>query len=422
MKNFRTLNRYMVHEYLVSFAVSFFFFFFVFFVNQILVLAQKIMLKNVSISDVLILVVLSIPQFLMYTMPFSSLASASMVLGNLGSSNEITAMRSSGIHVYRIFLPVIYVSLILSAATFMIADKLIPFTASQYVKVYSAVLKKLPGLELESYSSRQFGKIVISNGLIDNNTIYNVTIMDNSKSADSKTITAESAEISVIDATKLIYKIDMKNPQILITDGRTGDSYSLSKAEGLTLYLNLMEGSSYISSLSPSQMSISSLREKIKSSLEDKRELEKIHTQNIYEQGYSIGNQYLMLENSSNDTSSQVDNIGKSLKNFTDFEKEKVSDFYYQYYKSELVKKIALSMACTFLVFIAFPLSFLKIKYGRLTGFGLSMLVACVYWFFLYYMHATAIQTAINPAILLFLPDIVVFAIGLVLILRLGKR
>lgn len=422
MKNFRTLNRYMVHEYLVSFTVSFFFFFFVFFVNQILVLAQKIMLKNVSISDVLILVVLSIPQFLMYTMPFSSLASASMVLGNLGSSNEITAMRSSGIHVYRIFLPIVYVSLVLSLATFCIADKLIPYTASQYVKVYSSVLKKLPALELESYSSRQFGKIVISNGLIDDNTIYNITVMDNSKASESKTITAESAEIAVIDSTKLIYRIDMKNPQILITDGKTGDSYSLSKAEELTLYLNLMDGSSYISSLSPSQMSISSLREKIESSLEDKRELEKIKLQNIYDQGYSIGNQYLQLENSCKVTESQIENIGNSLKNFTDVEKEKVSDFYYQYYKSELVKKIALSLACTFLVFIAFPLSFIKIKYGRLTGFGISMLVACIYWFFLYYMHATAIQTAINPTLLLLLPDFVVFTIGLILTMRLRKR
>ena len=96
--------------------------------------------------------------------------------------------------------------------------------------------------------------------------------------------------------------------------------------------------------------------------------------------------------------------------------------FYFQYYRTELQKKIALSFACTFLVFIAFPISFFRVKNGRLLGFGLSMLIACMYWFLLYYMHTRAIMTSLHPAIFIWFPDALVFFIGVVLLLKLRKR
>ena len=88
----------------------------------------------------------------------------------------------------------------------------------------------------------------------------------------------------------------------------------------------------------------------------------------------------------------------------------------------KLQKKIALSFACTFLVFIAFPISFFRVKNGRLLGFGLSMLIACMYWFLLYYMHTRAIMTSLHPAIFIWFPDALVFFIGVVLLLKLRKR
>ena len=93
--------RHTAREYLLSFVVAFLFFFFIFFINQILLLAQKILIKNVDYSSVLILVLLSIPQFLLYTFPFASLSASSMVIGDLGANNELLAMRSSGISLYR---------------------------------------------------------------------------------------------------------------------------------------------------------------------------------------------------------------------------------------------------------------------------------------------------------------------------------
>ena len=60
-------------------------------------------------------------------------------------------------------------------------------------------------------------------------------------------------------------------------------------------------------------------------------------------------------------------------------------------------------------------------KNGRLIGFGLSMFVACAYWFFIYFMHVKAISSAIHPAVFLWAPDAVVFIAGLVLLWRTRK-
>ena len=98
-KSYNILYKYIAKEYLMNFLLSFIFFFFIFFINQILLLAQKILIRNVSMNVVFELVFLSIPKFLLYTIPFSCLAAASMLIGALSSQNEIMAMRFSGINI-----------------------------------------------------------------------------------------------------------------------------------------------------------------------------------------------------------------------------------------------------------------------------------------------------------------------------------
>ncbi|MGX8685303.1 MAG: LptF/LptG family permease, partial [Spirochaetales bacterium] len=67
-------------------------------------------------------------------------------------------------------------------------------------------------------------------------------------------------------------------------------------------------------------------------------------------------------------------------------------------------------------------LSFFRMKYGRLTGFGLSMFAACLYWFYLFFMHTRAIITSANPMLYLWAPNVTVFILGSILLWRLYKR
>lgn len=437
------LYSYVGKEYLLSFFVAFVFFFFIFFINQILVLAQKILLKNVRLSDVLTLVVLTIPQFLMYTMPFSSLASASMVIGNLSSQNELLALRSCGIKIGKVFVPIVGISLILSVSTLLIADRMIPYTTEKYKELYAQVLQSLPTLELESYSSTTFGNRVISNGMVDGNTVYDVLIFDDTSSSDRRVVMANKGTFSVVDIDRFIYKIELENPQILVTDSSSVQSYSIASASHMTMYLNLSSEASGTVNITPSQMSIRQLVSLVDERREEQASVLKNRDSNIASSVETLSEALFdvegfgsdlgadsgadSVENSGVDSSVDAYNVDvysleREIKYINSIKGNKSYSFYFQYYRTELQKKIALSFACTFLVFIAFPISFFRVKNGRLMGFGLSMLIACVYWFLLYYMHMQAIMTGLQPAWFIWFPDALVFFIGVVLILRLRKR
>lgn len=413
------LYGYVGKEYFLSFLVAFVFFFFIFFVNQILVLAQKILLKNVMLSDVLMLVVLSIPQFLMYTMPFSSLASASMVIGNLSSQNEVLALRSCGIHTGRIFVPIVGISLILSVSTLFIADRMIPYTTERYRDLYAQVLERVPTLELESYSSTTFGNMVISNGLVDKNEVHDMLIFDDSDQNNSRVVFADKGSFSVVDIDRFIYRIDMENPQILATDSTSLESYSLAKASSMTMYINLSSQTGANVNITPSQMSIRQLMTLTNERREENDSLKSQKDEDVRRLTSSVAEELFSLEDGK---TIDAGSLYRRVNDVAERQERRSFSFYFQYYRTELQKKIALSFACTFLVFIAFPISFFRVKNGRLLGFGLSMLIACMYWFLLYYMHTRAIMTSLHPAIFIWFPDALVFFIGVVLLLKLRKR
>lgn len=413
------LYGYVGKEYFLSFLVAFVFFFFIFFVNQILVLAQKILLKNVMLSDVLMLVVLSIPQFLMYTMPFSSLASASMVIGNLSSQNEVLALRSCGIHTGRIFVPIVGISLLLSISTLFIADRMIPYTTERYRDLYAQVLERVPTLELESYSSTTFGNMVISNGLVDKNEVHDMLIFDDSDPNNSRVVFADKGSFSVVDIDRFIYRIDMENPQILATDSTSLESYSLAKASSMTMYINLSSQTGANVNITPSQMSIRQLMTLTNERREENDSLKAQKAEDVRRLTSSVAEELFSLEDGK---TIDAGSLYRRVNDVVERQYRRSFSFYFQYYRTELQKKIALSFACTFLVFIAFPISFFRVKNGRLLGFGLSMLIACMYWFLLYYMHTRAIMTSLHPAIFIWFPDALVFFIGVVLLLKLRKR
>lgn len=413
------LYGYVGKEYFLSFLVAFVFFFFIFFVNQILVLAQKILLKNVMLSDVLMLVVLSIPQFLMYTMPFSSLASASMVIGNLSSQNEVLALRSCGIHTGRIFVPIVGISLLLSISTLFIADRMIPYTTERYRDLYAQVLERVPTLELESYSSTTFGNMVISNGLVDKNEVHDMLIFDDSDPNNSRVVFADKGSFSVVDIDRFIYRIDMENPQILATDSTSLESYSLAKASSMTMYINLSSQTGANVNITPSQMSIRQLMTLTNERREENDSLKAQKAEDVRRLTSSVAEELFSLEDGK---TIDAGSLYRRVNDVVERQDRRSFSFYFQYYRTELQKKIALSFACTFLVFIAFPISFFRVKNGRLLGFGLSMLIACMYWFLLYYMHTRAIMTSLHPAIFIWFPDAIVFFIGVVLLLKLRKR
>ncbi|HWP67858.1 MAG TPA: LptF/LptG family permease, partial [Rectinemataceae bacterium] len=100
-----TVLYYIVREFFLSFMVSFLFFFVIFFINQILLLAEDILSKNVPFTQTLMLLIYSLPSVIAIAFPFAALAGALMTSARLNADNEILAFSALGISVKVLYLP-----------------------------------------------------------------------------------------------------------------------------------------------------------------------------------------------------------------------------------------------------------------------------------------------------------------------------
>ncbi|MCY1151820.1 MAG: LptF/LptG family permease [Sphaerochaetaceae bacterium] len=408
----KQLYKFIGREYILAFLVAFAFFFFIFFINQILLLARKILLSNVDFFTMLNLVVLAIPQFLLYTFPFASLSGAAMVIGDLNSSNEILALRTSGFSMNTIFKPIIVLSILISILCFLIADILLPYSASQYQQLYVQLLTKTPGVELKSYSSTVFDDLLISNGLVNDNKIEDIIVLNSENKDGSTLINSKEGVLNLIDPSLLIYSIDLDTPKVVFSNLQSPNYWKVANASNATYYIDFSNTLSKVSANLPSNLSSVDLITKINKT---KPILEKNVDDALLEKSETILHLAKNFAVNKNIENINIHDFTQDYNTLNRIEAHPI-DFYLQYYRAEFNKKIALSAACFFLILITIPLSYLKFKHGRLIGFGISMFVAVMYWYLLFLAQIKTFQFAINPLFLMWAPNIVILIISLSLI------
>lgn len=420
---YKRLYAYISREFLLSFLVSFLFFFFIFFVNQLLLMLKSVSVQNLTIRIMLELVVLSVPQFLIYTFPFASLSASSMVIGNLSSNNEIMALRASGISITHVFVPIVFFSVLIGGSAFWTADVVNPWCANQYKNMYARIIQSMPSVALKPYSVTRVGNITISVGAVDNNHLSDVTVIDSSDAKQTRRISAQSGEINVLDRQHYVYQLVLFNPDILFTDTERIGDYSLSKAEEFSYSLDLSSLLPSFGDPSPAQVSIKELQIAIDDDAAARDEYRAKRAEDIKAQNISRAEEMRVINLS--DSFYEVSNALSMMEEYeyrkADLMARSYNEYRLRYYQSEFHKRFALALACVVLVFVAFPISFVKLKHGRLIGFGLSIFVAVVYWAVMFFTQLRSVQTDLPIEILMWSPNIVFFLVSIVLLYRLYR-
>ena len=80
-----------------------------------------------------------IPEFLAAVIPVAALTTTLLVLGLLARTNEITAMKASGISVYRMVVPVLVLSAAASGAAFLVQERLAPAASSRAEEAWNRI-------------------------------------------------------------------------------------------------------------------------------------------------------------------------------------------------------------------------------------------------------------------------------------------
>jgi len=117
----KILNRYIFIEILVPFSFGLAVFTFVLLIARILKLVELVVNRGVPLLDIMKTFALILPAFLEVTVPMALLLAILLGFGRLASDSEVVALKTSGVSLYQMTIPVAVFMVLASLATFAIA-------------------------------------------------------------------------------------------------------------------------------------------------------------------------------------------------------------------------------------------------------------------------------------------------------------
>ena len=117
MKIASLINRYIFKEFVSPFTVNVLFFTFVFLMAELIQITNWIVNYNISLSVILRMILYQTPYFLIFVIPLSIMITVLLTFLRLSSENEILAIKSGGISLYALLIPVFAFCLIGSTLT-----------------------------------------------------------------------------------------------------------------------------------------------------------------------------------------------------------------------------------------------------------------------------------------------------------------
>lgn len=179
----KLLDRYVLLEMLGPFMVGVVGFILVLTVDLLFTMADLIINKGVPVWAVLKLLFYKMPSLLVMTFPVSTLFGTAMALGRFSKDNELTALRTSGVSIYRIAVPILALGLFVSVLSYVTNEKIVPYANYVSNTIIREVIYRQPLPEVKDnvffkdpqnryYYAR---RVDLKNKRIDNIMVYELT-------------------------------------------------------------------------------------------------------------------------------------------------------------------------------------------------------------------------------------------------------
>lgn len=228
----RTLNRYIVLDYLVIFLAALGLITFVMTVGA-LVKAVDLIARGISPLLIVKFFFLNIPYILSFSMPISTLFAALLLFGRLSMDSEISAMKACGISLWRLTAPLILISILLSFICIYINCEVSP--AAKHANrelLRTAGVDEPVNLLDEGRFIRDFPGLMIYVGHKNGTVVKDVVAYELDKSgAIKRSVRAKQGDIAADEANRLL-TVKLYDVRIEMPDAK--DPHDVSK----TTYVN----------------------------------------------------------------------------------------------------------------------------------------------------------------------------------------
>lgn len=357
------LDSYLLREMLGPFFFAFGAFLLFWALNIFFLAADYIINQHAPFFLVLRFVVFRIPQAIPMAFPFACLFAALLAMGRVMGDNEITAMRTAGISVMRIFVAPFFFGVTMFVIAYMMNEYVAPASVDLSTRTFYQIIYHTDALPVEPQFFRKDpdtgNTFYVGQVAPDNKTMVDVQIFKPAKfgpwneTLQAKTATVQNSSLALHDVIDTRYNND-------------GFETNQQHVKSVTIGLPLGEtASQFVSQVNndPWTMSSKSLRTQVNA----------LQSQGIG--GTAMGNLEI-----------------------------------------NLADKLAWPFSCIIGVVVAVPLALRFGRRGRMLGIALSIVA-----FFAYYLMVSAASAfgrngAMNPFLAAWLPNIIIGTAGAVLL------
>ncbi len=158
----KIIDRYLLKEILVPTGIGLGIFTFIFLVSKLFRVMEMVVDKGVPLGYAIELFLCLIPAFLVFVLPMAFLLGILTALARLSADNEIIALKTSGVGLYRLSPPVILLSIIAFLFTSFLVFYAVPWGSKNFQETFFRLAGTKAKLDVkEQIFNATFGDLVI---------------------------------------------------------------------------------------------------------------------------------------------------------------------------------------------------------------------------------------------------------------------
>ncbi len=357
-----TLRRYFLREVAVPFFYGIGVFTFILLIARMLKLVELVVNRGVPLLEIAKLFAYILPTFLEVTVPMALLLAVLLSFGRLSADSEIVALKTSGISLYQMMVPVVLFTLVVYGASLFLAISARPWGNSHLkAELYEIAKTRASAGLKERVFNDDFAGLVIYVEHVEppGDQLGGILIADNRDPSQRNTVIARSG-------------------------------FLVSNEETHSVTLRLLDGN--IHTFMPGEKSY--------------------HKTDFTVYDVTLNLAAALAKFSQREKDAQEMTLGElraAIAEKRDAGRSANTELV------ELYRKFAVPFACLVFGLVAVPLGIQPVRAVRSRGFSVSLVLIFLYYLLLTAGEAMAERGTLAPAIALWLPNVVFATLGMVL-------
>lgn len=377
------LYRYFIREHILPFFLALIVLTFILIMNRIFELVYNIIGKGLSVYIVLKVFLLSLPFIIALTVPMAVLVAVMTVFGKSSQDFEIIALKSGGVNLYKLIIPVLIAIIFLSLGMVYFNNHILPESNHTVKNLLIDINEKKPTLRLkEGIFTSPFRGYDIYIRKIDQRTsiLYDMLIYESKKGKITKIVISDSGRMVTNQGMIVLTLLDGEMHEIDPKDPLHYRKLSFQK-HIITFPLNDKFVERERSYRSDRELSAKAMKQRI---IAIKKEIEKLKKEDSV--------------------------VKKDIERRIKIKQKEINR-----YAVEIQKKYSIPFASVVFLFLGVPLGIRMRRGGVAAATAVSILFFVIYYIFLVAGEELADRGYISSFWGMWLPNIIFFIIGIIL-------